>query len=61
MENLNGEILKKCMFIGFSGNRWRVKIRVVLNDVVLFIGWNKFVRDYGVEVGDFLVFLYISG
>ncbi|MBA0824415.1 hypothetical protein Goarm_021088 [Gossypium armourianum] len=44
----------------YSGNSWRVKVKVQQGSYFFNTGWSKFVKYHGLEIGDFLVFFLVD-
>jgi len=44
-----------------NGRKWNVILSDYNGSVVIKKGWNRFVLDHGIQLGDFVVFYYIRG
>ncbi|KAM1057524.1 hypothetical protein ACFX1X_031137 [Malus domestica] len=59
LKNLSGLSLGKCALKGPSGKRWIVELEERENGLFFYAaGWQDFVKDHLLQVGDFLVFYY---
>lgn len=59
LKNLSGLSLGKCALKGPSGKRWIVELEERENGLFFHAaGWQGFVKDHLLQVGDFLVFYY---
>jgi len=52
---------QKATFANHSGKTWHVNVDKDGHNVIFKEGWEAFMRDSGLEVGDFLVFTYNGG
>ncbi|KAL6283594.1 hypothetical protein ACE6H2_014523 [Prunus campanulata] len=58
IENFNGQSLRKCALRGPSRQWWDVKLEERENSLFFRDGWQGFVKDHALEVGDLLVFSF---
>ncbi|KAF6177084.1 hypothetical protein GIB67_015959, partial [Kingdonia uniflora] len=56
--HFNGTLLEKTFLTGPTGKSWAVLMEKVGNGLFLSRGWQKFVSDHSIKVGEFLVFQY---
>ncbi|XP_048442609.1 putative B3 domain-containing protein Os03g0621600 [Pyrus x bretschneideri] len=58
IENFSGQSLHKCALRGSSGQWWAMKPEERENGLFFHGGWQGFVKDHSLEIGNFLVFDY---
>ncbi|KAJ4962529.1 hypothetical protein NE237_022468 [Protea cynaroides] len=59
VKHFRGEIPKKAILRSCIGRSWCVAVKNDENDLFFFqSGWQSFVKDYPLNIGDFLVFSY---
>ncbi|VVA16693.1 PREDICTED: B3 [Prunus dulcis] len=58
IEKLDGQSLPKCALRGPNGKLWTVELEERENGFFFHDGWQGFVRDHCLEIGNFLVFDY---
>ncbi|KAL5780375.1 hypothetical protein ACOSQ2_011112 [Xanthoceras sorbifolium] len=58
LKNFNGSSLGKIVLQNHSGENWVVEMEKDVNGLSFGSGWQEFVKDHALQVGDFLVFKY---
>ncbi|KAF6177079.1 hypothetical protein GIB67_015954 [Kingdonia uniflora] len=58
IKHFNGKLLRKSFLRGPTGKSWPISMKKVNDDLFIHEGWQAFVRDHSLEIGDFLVFRY---
>ena len=61
IHQLNKSLPRKATLTNHSGKTWDVTLEKDGHNVIFKVGWEAFMRDSGLEVGDFLVFTYNGG
>ncbi|KAF6177060.1 hypothetical protein GIB67_015935, partial [Kingdonia uniflora] len=58
VQRFNGNFPTNVFLVSSAGRSWEMSMKKFNNDLVFRRGWQAFVRDHSLEVGDFLVFRY---
>ncbi|XP_057965090.1 B3 domain-containing transcription factor VRN1 isoform X2 [Malania oleifera] len=56
--NLNGVLPNKTILRDHLGRLWHVEVAIIENVIYFQKGWQRFVKDNTLELGDFLLFRY---
>lgn len=60
VKHFDGKIPRKCLFCSPTERFWQVNVGYSNNRLCFNKGWKEFVKDHGLELGDFLVFHYLA-
>lgn len=57
-QNIRGELPQQLQLIGPSSNKWNAELRMRGDKMSIVRGWEEFVDDHSIMIGDFMVFRY---